>query len=309
MKHVLLSLLVAIATPAAAQERMTRADCDGSWNAVSALVTQDAGEVSVTDAGWCRLTDAILPIDAGTSVRIDAVEWRASDIARLINDGLPPRAIEVKGEGLRVAPQTGDPVYDYLLGLQSSASPMSFGLSARWDGVQNAVLLEEAWLQLHGENRIELSARVEGVNLTDRAAIQSSAGSAGLRDLTLKTTFDGWFETHVAVALGSVLLTDQGTPPEVQVAQLQQQALAAIGALPDGFMPARSREALSDFAKALPAPRGHLQVQLSADPTLGASRFAPLWLAPDMPDLPTFIETVLAGVTVLVTWAPVEDRP
>ena len=306
MRALIFAAALVAASPALAQERMTQADCEGAWQALEAVMPGEAGTAtpSVTDAGWCKIEDAQLPIDSGSLARIDLLEWRASDITRLIEEGLPPRALEMRAEGLRIAPQTGDPVYDYLLELQSSVDRAGFGLSARWDGVQNVVLIEEAWLDLYGDNRIEGTARIEGVDLTDWAAIQSSAGTAGLADLSLKTTFDGWFETYVAVALGSMLLSPVETEPRAQVAALQDEAVAMIDAFPESFMPAPSRTALTAFLRALPAPRGSLQLQLSAAPALGAVRMVPLSLLPAEVGLAEAMEAALEGVTLLVTWAP-----
>lgn len=299
----LLIVALLMGAPAAAQDRMTQAQCAQSFDVATALigVSVDNTDAVLGANGWCVVTGLEFDMDSSTSARIEMLRWRASDIGRFINDGLPPRMIEVEGRGFGVVPTTGDAVFDYLLQLQMRQARMAFGASVRWDGVQNAVTIDTAYLEFNPTNRIEVTARIEGANLRDLASIQTSIGSVALRNLTLKSTFDGWFESYAAMLIGQVLLEDGEATPQAQVTTLKRQAIEFIPELPVGFVPPPSRTALGAFINALPMPRGTLQMQLSAEPAIGGARTA--LILREAP-LAQTIETLLDGVSVLVTWTP-----
>ncbi len=305
MKYAIFAALL-LATPVAAQDRMTAEQCNGSWAALETLVGVDIGSPSIEpdNEGWCMITDGDLAVDERRRLRIASLRWRASDIGRFIQSGLPPRSLEIKGRNFALVPVTGDPVYDYLLAVQSARGATSFGLNVRWDGVQNTVIVNDAFVSFSDKDRIEATARIDGVNLTDHTTTQMSIGSMGLRELSIKSDFAGWFEAYVALGLGANLLSNGAGSPEDQVARYKQQAADFIGSLPDANMSVASRNALSAFVMALPHPRGRAQMQLNAAPSLGATRMAPFTVLPAAPTPQQVIDLGLAGVTLLFTWAP-----
>ncbi len=309
MKHLLLAATLMMASTAHAQNRMSTQECVASWSAIEQMIGTPETDVEFVadDEGWCVIEDARFPISQYQMIRLESLKWRAADIERFIDEGLPPRSFEIVGEGFGMSATTGDPVYDYLFALQSTLPEAGFGLSVRWDGVQNAVEIDEAYFDFFMDNRVELSARVEGVDLTDMETIQTSVGTMGLRDLLVTSEFSGWFETHVALSLGPVLLDSDGPPPQAQVEALRDQAIDIISQIPDTIVPVNSREALSEFIQALPQPRGTARLQLSADPPLGAARMLPFALLPTDPTIDQIIELGLDGVALLFLWTPTGD--
>ena len=298
-----------LATPLAAQDRMTPEQCSASWAKVTTLLnTPDASiEPLVDDEGWCLYEDADFAISTQQKFQLESLRWRASDIERFLEDDLPPRSFEVVGEGFSIVPFTGDPVFDYLFELQSYQQNSGFGLSLRWDGVQNEVFVDEAYFDFYPENRIEATARIDGVDLSDQSAMHLSIGKMGLRELNVASQFDGWFEIYVAMALGGELLDRDGDAPEVQVEALKEQAVEFVQELPDGVVPPVSRDALAGFINSLPQPRGTARLQLDADPSLGALRMAPFALLDAEPTMDQIVDLGLNGVTLLFTWTPTGD--
>lgn len=294
-----------LAGPAIGQERMTPILCEASLQVVEGFVGQaERDSVEVTDDGWCRLTGTIFTGPVIAHLRIDSLIWRGSDVGRLMQEGLPPRSLEVVAEGMRVEPSIGDSVSSYLYRIQASPTSYSAKLSVRWDGVQNAILIDEAEFRFDDTNSIAMTARVEGVDLTNMASLQTSAGTAGLRNLSVKLEFDGWFEHHVAWTLGQELLEDGDVSPEAQVIALQRQAIDAVETFPFPTTPSSSRAALAEFIAALPHPEGVLQVQIQAEPPFGMRQLMPLnGVGYSADPLPLF-EAALEGIVVLVTWAP-----
>lgn len=297
---------IALASPAVAQDRMTPETCTQSLATVEALagLPSSNAEITTNDEGWCLVENQTLTIDAYQAYSLASLRWRASGVSRLIEDGLPPSSLEVFGEGLSISPRTGDHVMDYLMGLQGAAAETGFGLSVRWDGVQNAILLDDAYFDFFPDNRIEFTARIDDVDLTDMATIQSSFGSMGLRDLSMKADFAGWFESFVALPLGTQVLDGDGPDPALQVTELKEQTVAFLQAVPVAVLPQASRDNLAAFIQSLPSPRGTLRLQLSASPTLSAARMAPFALMSSEPSLEQVVDLGLEGVTLLFTWTP-----
>ncbi len=305
MKWVLAALAICAGQPLWAQDRMTASQCDATQAVIAELAGQTAvmfSNTAVAADGWCEAENIIIEVDARSALKADGLRWRASGIERLIEQGLPPLSLDVQLEGIRVRPQMDDPVLDYLLEVQSRPAGVDASLSVRWDGVQNAVFVDELRAEFDESNAVVVSARIDGVDLSDAAGLQTSFGSAGVRDLSITADFDGWFETVLVLPLGSQLLTAGDVSPREQVADLQRQAAAFVGTLPEASMPDRAKTALNDFVMALPEPRGRLQVQLSAEPTLGAASVLRATMSASDPA--SMIVAVLEGVTILATWTP-----
>jgi hypothetical protein len=284
--------------PATAQDRMTQDTCSQSWAATEALLgLPAAGPVITVDvAGWCAMSDVTFGLAEDSDLRMRSLRWRGSDLARFVNDGLPPRALEIEAAGIAVMPLTGSAVMDYALAVQGGNSSLDARLSVRWDGVQNAVMVEAAEVLFDAANRVSATARIDGVNLTDRAAIEASAG---LRDLTVKSEFAGWFEEKALLPLASALLREDGMPPAAQVEAFKVQAIGLLDSLPDTVLPTPSRDALSAFVQTLPAPRGSAQLQFTARPPFGVARAMPFMAVQGLPDAEAF-----EGTSLLFTWAP-----
>ncbi|MBU2992775.1 hypothetical protein Q4555_03785 [Octadecabacter sp. 1_MG-2023] len=311
MKQYFLVGLLALSTPTYAQERMSSEECVLSAQAVETLLGRpeggDRGAAEADEEGWCVVHDLTLITDPRQSYRLDTLRWRAGGIERLIEDGLPPRSIEVIGKGGAVVAQTGDPVMDYLIGLLASTAESGFGFSVRWDGVQNSLMIEDLYVDISAGNRIEASARIDNVDLTDAQTIQTSFGSMGLSDLLITSDFSGWFEAYVALPLGMEVLESDGPPPEAQVALLKTQAADFLSEFPDTVLPDASEQALVEFINELPEPRGALRFQLDADPPIGAARMAPFALLGGEPTPEQIIDLGLEGVDLFVTWTPTGD--
>jgi len=309
MKYAAIVMAFCVATPAFAQDRMDLDECAQSWAALFSLTNLPPTTISadVDPSGWCVIENATLDANARLNLQVDSLRWRASEIERFLDDGLPPRSIEIYGEGVRTQPKTGDPVYDYLLGLQKSGQQMGFGISARWDGVQNAVYLDEGYITFDDTNKIEATGQLDGVDLTDMESFQSSIANMGLRSLQLKTTFDGWFETILALPIGVGILTDPALAPEDQVIAVKDRTIEFTSDLPDQILPDVAKEALAEFVTDLPNPRGELQVQLQADPVIGADQIGLFQLAKDAQTRAEMIPQVLDGLRVLVTWTSAKE--
>jgi hypothetical protein len=80
MKHAFLAAILFLSPPATAQERMTPAQCTGSWAALETLIGAPVSDADVVAdyEGWCLILDGNFGIDDGVSFRLASLRWRAS---------------------------------------------------------------------------------------------------------------------------------------------------------------------------------------------------------------------------------------
>lgn len=305
-KRTIIGAMVAglLAGPAVAQDRMTAQECTDSWQTLASDISQVATAipVSVDADGWCRIEDQTIALQPRNALRAEVVRWRASDIARFVDQGLPPRSLDVDITGVSISAKTGDPVFDYLFALQASRSNLALGLSVRWDGVQNTVTVDKAYIEFDATNRVGMTARIDNIDLTNLVSMQASAGAAGLSELSATVDFDGWFETHAALALGTALLQSGDVAPEAQVESLKTMAIDFVTQLPDATMQETSKTDVIAFVSTLPQPRGQLQIDAAASPPFGAARALPFAMIGDAGSIKGALEAALDGVNIRVAW-------
>ena len=313
MKRGLIGVALALALGvggAQAQDRMTQPLCDAGPGAVFGLVGQDVPEIigqpRVDEAGWCVL-EAVQVFEGSFNAVIDRLRWRGADMARLVDAGLPPRSLDLEMVGLRQQPKVDyDPLYSYLIGVQLHRNAIDATLTVRWDGVQKALILDRLAIDFPGENRVEASARLDGIDLTDTGTMQMSIGTVALSDLDLLVESNGLFEDFLLFPLGFTLLEHGDTPPEVQVRWWIGQAQRLVAGLSDELLPPRSKAALSALLDEMPMPSGIPRLTLDTAEPLGVMRV--LLAAGDEPDPAVLIDTVLAGATLIADWQPTPER-
>jgi len=266
-------LAVALAGPAAAQDRMSTAVCEASWDILARTVGWPPDDTRhdpprATDDGWCGIADLRWTGGVSHEVELTDLRWRLGDPVRLIEDGLPPRSVEVEVGRIATWPEIGNPVRNYAYRLQGPQFEGSGALRLQWDGVAKALTLNEFVMDFGGLGGFGVTARASGVDLADRAAMRRSLGTVTLETLTLEVTATGFLERYLAVPLAEALLDPDGPVPEAQVARLIARAKAALAEVDDDLLPPRSRTALAAALDSLPRPRGTLRVQLQTDAPL-----------------------------------------
>ena len=306
----LAAALALCAMPALAQDRLTQEQCAASLDPVFNVLPTDTPSDAARDLvtldpdGWCSLRDAKLAVLPDATLYIGDLRWRGSDFDRFIEDTLPPRALEVEGRDISFLITTGVPAIDYLNAIQAVGSGFDFGIDLRWDGLQDALLVNDVYVDIDGTNSIKGSARIDGVDLTDMDAILRSQTTFGLTNLSITSSFDGWFERTIAPQVAMLLLMESDVAPERQVAALQAQAIASIETLLEEFITQNSRDAVVAFIAALPTPRGDAALQLSAQPPLGMDRLAPLFVTSVGDGLPAVLDSIMGQSTIVFTWSP-----
>lgn len=254
-----------------------------------------AGKTPRQGANRCSISDLEYEVDRNLTVRVQRLVWSGDGFKEFVADGTPPSALTVQLEGLRFAPNIGDPVMQYLMDAQAaSGDAIDVTVSAQWLADDNRLLIQSAEADFPGENAIWFDAEIDGVDLSSVATAQTSMGSFSITKTQTKVQSNGLFEQYVLMALGAALL-DGSETPAVRAEELKREAIAEIDALPDAIFPVPSRVALKALVSDMPNPKGTLSVDMSATPGLGPGRFLPLALSGGPEDL-SAIWPLLRGV-------------
>lgn len=299
MRRAALALGLALATPAQAETQ-----CERLWSRLSGALADGAaisGKVSPARIAGCLVTDIFVDLPgrhvpdwhADSLHLLGATDW-------LAGGGTPPDRLEARLTNLRVVVGTGHPQLDYLHGAQARATPIQVSARIGWEAGARVLALEALEVDFPGENRLGLSARLSGVDLSSAAAMQMSLGGFALTEAMLEVQSHGFFESYLLMPLGAAFLPESGDVPAAAEA-LRNEALAGIAALPDAVVPGPSRAALAALVEELPNPSGRLRVEMSAEPGLGPLRLA----GPVLTGMPRTVEAagaLLQGVRFDIAW-------
>jgi hypothetical protein len=294
-------LLVLLAGPVAAETGL----CETAWARVAEGLG-GFGTVTATgvaqEGDWCVVDVPVLDVD-GQYVpdwRMDRLRFRGAALGWIADGSSLPEGLEIAVEGLRLAVQTGNAQVDWLLAAQARPNGIDAEAALAWDPVAKVLRLERLSLDFPGENRVDASAVVTGVDLSSTGAMQMSLASFALTEAELRVQTHGLFEGYALMALGSALLPPEGDM-DAAAEGLRAEALAAIGDLPGTSFSDASKAALRALVGELPNPAGDLAVTVKAEPGIGPVRFGG-YAVTGVPATVAAAAPVFEGVKVDVGW-------
>ncbi len=302
-------VVLALATPLAAEDLPGKALCRKAWERLTALaepVLTLSGDVTPSTMEGCLFTEvkADLPGPYVPDWHIGALHLREG--AQALVDGTVPDRLALRVIDLRLVVQMGDARMDYVFAAQARANPIQADLALVWDREAREVRVEVLDIDFPGENRVTLTARATGVDLSSPGAAQMSLTSAALTEAALTVQSHGLFEAYLLNGMVTWLLSDDGDPA-ASMAALQAEATAAALALPEATFPGDSRASLVALIAEVPNPRGRLDLSFRAEPGFGATRFAG-YAATGMPASIAAAGPLLHGVTIDIGWTHEENR-
>jgi hypothetical protein len=222
-----------------------------------------------------------------------------------LGEGAMPERLAARVSDLRPVFETGNPQVDYILAVQARVQSIQGDLDLAWDRAAREVRLERLDIDFPGENRVSLTARAGGVDLSSPGSAQMSITSAALVEADLVIRTHGLFEAYLLNLVADRLLPEDGDM-EAAMAAFVAEASAAVLALPEATFPGDSRAALVALLGELPNPAGTLAVTFRAEPGFGAARFAGFAVT-GMPDTVEAAAPLLDGVTVRIAWTHEES--
>lgn len=294
-------LLVLLAGPVAAETGL----CETAWARVAEGLG-GFGTVTATgvaqEGDWCVVDVPVLDVD-GQYVpdwRMDRLRFRGAALGWIADGSSLPEGLEIAVEGLRLAVQTGNAQVDWLLAAQARPNGIDAEAALAWDPVAKVLRLERLSLDFPGENRVDASAVVTGVDLSSTGAMQMSLASFALTEAELRVQTHGLFEGYALMALGSALLPPEGDM-DAAAEGLRAEVLAAISDLPGTSFSDASKAALRVLVGELPNPAGDLAVTVKAEPGIGPVRFGG-YAVTGVPATVAAAAPVFEGVKVDVGW-------
>ena len=299
--------LALMAAPTAAQTGDAGPDrqCRALW----AAVTATGGTFSVSGTyegvaeGWCRFSGLFVVTEGyAPDWELDALQLKGNAPGFLVlGEGSGPDLdLALRVQGLRLVPQIGQPLFDWLYRAQARGFGISGELAADWEAAAGVLTLSRLALDFPGRNAVTATARVAGVDLSSAEAIAASGASFAVTEARLDVTSHGLFESWVLLPLGEALLQD-APDMDAEVEALRAAVLRGIAGLPEAAFPAPTRGALEQLVQDLPNPAGRLTLELAASPGIGASQAAAL-LAPALRPGPEGWEGLSGGMKVTATW-------
>jgi hypothetical protein len=298
-------LALVLAGPAGAEGLAGQALCVAAWAKVSTGLgtfgTVSGGDV-VQDGDWCAVTAPVLDVEGQYQPdwHIDRLRFRGSALGWIADGSTRPEGLEVAVERLRLVVQTGNAQMDWLFAAQARPNGIDVQASLAWDPVAKVLRLEGLSLDFPGENVVEVSAVLTGVDLSSTGAMQMSATSFALTELDARVMTHGLFEWYALMALGPIFLPSDGNM-EAAASALRAGVQAAVADLPGTSFSDASKQALVALIGELPNPSGDLTVALRAEPGIGPTRAAGYALN-GVPQSVAEAAPLFQGVTVDVGW-------
>ena len=286
------------------------ANCTDQWTAINdllvrtgALQTSLPGIVREGADGSCRIDGIDIPVDRGIQIGTDRLSWNGTDMERFVIDGLPPTALTLRVEGITINPELGDKTLSYLNRIQNRGRKIDLLFDAAWDEVDRRLSLNALNLTFPEDDFVRFSAEIEGVDLSNRNAIQMSAGSMAITRSVTDIRSTRFFQDYLLQPLGFAVLY-QSDDPEARVAELKEIARGYLADVPRNILPASSQEALLGLLDQMPDPSGRLRIEKTADPGVGPARFATLAMRTGGITDPEQIWQALSGLVLNITFVP-----
>jgi hypothetical protein len=263
-------LALVLAGPVGVEGLAGQALCAAVWAKVAdgfAAFGDVSGKVR-QDGDWCLVDAPVLDLEWRylPDWHMERLRFRGSALGWIADGSALPEGLEIAVEGLRLVVQTGSLQMDWLFAAQAMPNAINAEASFGWGPATKVLRLEALCVDFPGENAVEASARVTGVDLSSAGAMQMSATSFALTE-----------------------------------ADLRSDQLAVVADLPGTSFPETSKAALVALIGELPNPSGKLTVALRAEPGIGLTRAAGYAIG-GMPQTVAEVALLFQGVTVNIGW-------
>jgi hypothetical protein len=305
-----MALVCGLAAPVTAQD-MAREDCATIWSKAQAAlqgVPHTFGTVGM-DQGWCLVDRLVLKSQSeyGADWETDQVRFRASAGAGLFYNSVLPESFELDVRGLRIVPHMGSAQMKYLFGLQTFLNKIDASLAYSWERDARVLNVTKLAIDFPAENEFKATARIINVDLSSEGTLQGSAAGFGVTNADVELTTNGFFESYMAMALGPILLPQEGDM-EAEVRKLRAKTTAAIGDLPGTTFSSQTKSALKDLVADLPQPKGTLTLSLRADQGFGPVRLT-RYAMTGLPETVADLAPIFDGVQIDADWPEPKAKP
>lgn len=294
------ALAAALAGPVAAET-----DCPALWGALAAELPAGlslVGRPANPQDGFCVLTGIELSLgpQADHVLVVDRLLLKGAALEAFLGAEAAPTGLEARVEGLRLLTRSGIASFDYASAAQARLARTNASFLLSWNEKTRVLRLERLNVDLPGNNAVALTAEVQAVDLSSRAAIQTSLASFALTQADLDMTLHGFFEWYLLPALAAAVLPAEGDA-EAAAKDVKAAAKAFLAQLPEPTFPQATREAAARIVDELPNPSGRLTLTFTAPEGFGPVRFAGFALT-GVPRSLAAAAPLFQGVTLDLAW-------
>ena len=238
------------------------ADCAALLASIPDVKTTQDTHIEDVDGG-CRATDLSWVESSYIHYRIDEVVLLSPDLLQTFPAGRLSAAADLTLKGLRIVPQTGSPLQDYIISLSSTGIDLHLAYATHPAERTGAVDFELSAGKL---GRLSLSASLSDFDNSDVPLSNLTEVTGTLDHFEASLKDNGLFARLFAPPILSALPADQDPRPAIAAAQ--EVAIAMLASWPETTMPPKSLAALSALIRAFPKPEGSWSLSIDSEPGL-----------------------------------------
>lgn len=236
------------------------ANCEALFSSAP-LVEKGTDTRVESTADGCRISNIFVGTNDYTRYRIRELTITAPELLdALAKDVLPPEA-DILATGISLAPAVVDPLFSYILEVQSQ--PFDVRVRYSWDESDGILAIDEISLSGKTFGRLAFSGRVAGVLPSAIAsAREGNPPDVTLQALGIELKNGMLFEAFIVPVIAQALLNDED--PHQQVADYKQNIKAHLAELPEEMLDTDSKAVVADFVENFPHPKGVYTVQITS---------------------------------------------
>ncbi|WP_338721220.1 hypothetical protein [Devosia sp. XK-2] len=268
---LILSLMPSAALAQPAEKIKALPDCAALAASISELVV--GPDTSIEDVeGGCHASNVAFAVSNYVHYTIEEVTLRGPDLlhAYPAGDILPAADLSIKG--MRIAPQTGSPLQDYITGLMAMVMDLHLVYETDPEALTSTVSFDFKTDRL---GSLFLTASLSDFDNTDMESVDRGEINGRLNQLALKLDDRGLFATVFAPMVLGLLPFDEDPRPRIGV--IKADILAMLDMMPNRSLSDESRQALATYIDAFPKPEGNWSFDVISPDGLVLADFAGNW--------------------------------
>lgn len=243
----------------------------------------------------CVFTNVFAGLNSFNRFRLGEVKLTAPKLfAELEADSLPS-ALELSISGFQAAPETGSPLNNYIIEMQSD--PLDIHFAYVWDKTAQTLQLTDFSVTSPTYGAFRFSGRASGLMLDPNQLDDLENASGRLHEIHVELDNARLISAMLAPALLNTLPYDED--PRALIDTSKAAVTAFINALPDASAAADTKAALTSFVNAFPKASGDYTLTLRADPGL---KFTAMLV-----DNPVQLAALLSRVQLTATHTPLKQ--
>ncbi|MET3927963.1 hypothetical protein [Devosia sp. 2618] len=275
MRFLAVLAAVAVLTPATAHAQADKkavapTTCAALVKSIGLFAVEADSTVEDLETG-CKLTNVFIGAGSMTRYRIGEATLIAPELFTSYNNDSLPTEIDLSVKGLRLAPDTGSLMTDYMIEVQ--AQQLDVHLAYRWDKQKRTVDLADFSVAASDyDASFRVSGRFSDAEMDPDQFFDLTRLPGAMEELIVEVIDARFLSSMTVPFILNSLPYDEDPRPLID--GYKKSAVAFIAALPDDNVPGDAKAALTSFVEAFPKMVGDYTLTVRADPPLEFSALA-----------------------------------